>query len=99
MNQTLAYILSLDDTDIEDNLGNIVNKQDDIKGEGGSESAVDTLEPPTPEELASGKIQNPKKSTTPNNQSVLNYFGTNLLEEVKKGKTKEIVKKVLVYYW
>ena len=85
------YILSLDDTDIEDNLGNIVNKQDDIKGEGGSESAVDTLEPPTPEELASGKIQNPKKSTTPNNQSVLNYFGTNLLEEVKKGKIGNII--------
>ena len=85
------YILTLDNTDIEDNLDNIVNKQDDIKGEGGSESAVDTLEPPTPEELASGKVNPPKKSISNNNQqSVLNYFGTNLLEEVKKGKIGNI---------
>ena len=85
------YILTLDNTDIEDNLDNIVNKQDDIKGEGGSESAVDTLEPPTPEELASGKVNPPKRNTSNNNQqSVLNYFGTNLLEEVKKGKIGNI---------
>ena len=85
------YILSLDDTNIEDNLDNIVNKQDDIKGKGGSESAVDTLEPPTPEELASGKVNPPKRNTSNNNQqSVLNYFGTNLLEEVKKGKIGNI---------
>lgn len=85
------YILTLDDTNIEDNLDNIVNKQDDIKGEGGSESAVDTLEPPTPEELASGKVNPPKRNTSNNNQqSVLNYFGTNLLEEVKKGKIGNI---------
>lgn len=84
------YILSLDDTDIEDNLDNIINKQDDIRGNGGSDSAVNTLEPPSPEEIASGKVTPPKKTTAPNNQSVLNYFGTNLIEEVKKGRIGNI---------